>query len=626
MKKLLGFLIVILICAFGPINVGAQGYEEWTASVGDQGSHYESGYAITLDSEGNVYSAGNGKIGDWTGGIFVKYNGNTGAQEWVVQHPNINVDEFGRKSIIVDSGYVYIVGGWCMYGNPGIIAAKYDATTGIKQWDAWYQPQPHWVYAAFFNLAVDHQGNVYVGGYTSTTWVVVKYDSTGFQIWEAFHPYFYAVERAMAVDAAGDVYVTGQAYYGLVQKPWDFCTVKYDGETGNIVWRSTYNGPRENSIDISMDIAIDLDGNIYVTGLSQGQYYDFATVKYNPDGEELWVARFNGGGDDIAKKIAVDADGNVYVSGYSYEIGSGKNYLTIKYDRQGNEIWAARYTNLAFPDSEDEARSMALDPFGNVYITGISEESDSRFNLTTVKYNSSGEQQWVVRTGISNSPQYQVGSPDIAVNADGVYITGYAGIPNHRDRFVTIKYPLEIPNQPPVANAGPDQIIIDVDLSGSETVTFDGSASYDPDTDDTISYVWKKNWAIIGNEVSFNRGFAVGEHLVTLTVIDNVEANDTDTTTITILEGTPSGAIYDLISVIKDMNLQIGISNSLDRKLERIRASLDAIQAGNRQDAIQLLRSFILECEAQRGINLTYTQADYLIYRANLIIAFLGRE
>jgi hypothetical protein len=629
MKKLLGFLIVILIYAFCPIKAEAQGYEEWIASVGDEGPTWESGTTIALDSEGNVYSWGSG-IGGWSGTTLVKYNGITGAQEWLVQISNLGANIYGRKSIIVDSGYVYIAGGGGGSGIPDIVAAKYDATTGSKVWNAWYDPI---LYSSFclWTLALDHGGNLYVGGYHGERWLVLKYDSTGVQKWEAFDYNLFGLVKAMAVDAAGDVYVTGEARYGLVSQSGDYFTIKYEGERGTVIWCSTYDGPRVDSRDYPTDIAIDLEGNIYVTGPSQGQsglyIYDYATVKYDPEGNELWVARYNGQAQHSTIRIALDAVGNVHVSGHCYGTGSGKDYLTLKYNPQGEELWAARYTNLAFPNSEDEAKDMALDPFGNVYVTGKSEQSDPKFNLTTVKYNSSGELQWVVRTGTTRGPQYSSEGADIAVNAEGVYVTGHAQIrvPFHRDTFVTVKYPLEIPNQPPVANAGPGQIITDADLSGSEIVTLDGSASYDPDTGDTIGYVWEKNEAIIGNEVNFDKEFALGEHLVTLTVFDNVEVTDSDTTIITILEGTPAGAIDNLISVIQDMNLHQGISNSLDKKLERIRASLDAVQAGNRQDAIHLLQSCILECEAQRGRILTNQQADYLIYKANLIIAFLER-
>lgn len=46
---------------------------------------------------------------------------------------------------------------------------------------------------------------------------------------------------------------------------------------------------------------------------------------------------------DLAQALAVDSEGNVYVTGYSYGKGTDYDYLTIKYDPQGKRLWEARY-------------------------------------------------------------------------------------------------------------------------------------------------------------------------------------------------------------------------------------------------------------------------------------------
>lgn len=52
-------------------------------------------------------------------------------------------------------------------------------------------------------------------------------------------------------------------------------------------------------------------------------------------------------------------------------------------------------------------------------------------------------------------------------------------------------------NQPPVANAGADQVVFDTNLDGFETITVDGSASFDPDGS-VASYAWFEGEALLG--------------------------------------------------------------------------------------------------------------------------------
>ena len=95
-------------------------------------------------------------------------------------------------------------------------------------------------------------------------------------------------------------------------------------------------------------------------------------------------------------------------------------------------------------------------------------------------------------------------------------------------------------NIPPVANAGEDQTVTDSDGDGSEAVTLDGWASYDPDGT-IVAYQWMEGGNVLSTDVSFTYSFAVGSHAVTLTVTDNEGATDTDTVTITVNE--PSAGV-----------------------------------------------------------------------------------
>ena len=90
-----------------------------------------------------------------------------------------------------------------------------------------------------------------------------------------------------------------------------------------------------------------------------------------------------------ARAIAVDGSGNVYVSGTS--VGSGTwDYATIKYQRNRTTEWIARYNG---PDNHNDfANAMTIDGSGNVYVTGSCANHCGSADFATVKYNSAGQE------------------------------------------------------------------------------------------------------------------------------------------------------------------------------------------------------------------------------------------
>jgi len=105
---------------------------------------------------------------------------------------------------------------------------------------------------------------------------------------------------------------------------------------------------------------------------------------------QIWVARYNGpgNGEDGAHAIAVDNAGNVYVTGPSPGYDTYIDYATVKYNSSGVEQWVARYDGPAIYD--DYATVIAVDAAGNAYVTGPSEGCGTWQDYATVKYSSMG--------------------------------------------------------------------------------------------------------------------------------------------------------------------------------------------------------------------------------------------
>lgn len=104
---------------------------------------------------------------------------------------------------------------------------------------------------------------------------------------------------------------------------------------------------------------------------------------------------------------------------------------------------------------------------------------------------------------------------------------------------VVIRGVVETGGTPPVADAGPDQTVEDPGGSGSAQVTLDGSASYDPDGV-IVSYEWSEGGVVLGSSAILPVNFVYGQHVVTLTVVDNEQFVSTDDVIITTAQGAVS--------------------------------------------------------------------------------------
>ena len=148
----------------------------------------------------------------------------------------------------------------------------------------------------------------------------------------------------MVVSPSGEVYMTGRLWAPFAYRIF-YWTIALN-TNGTARWSKSYDPtPTVQSYHRANGIALDPLGNVYVTGQSSPTYgfpvFDFLTIKYDNDGHELWTKRYNGpaSGDDIAIGIAVTPDGGIFVAGQSANTNGGTDITLIKYLDFANIQW-----------------------------------------------------------------------------------------------------------------------------------------------------------------------------------------------------------------------------------------------------------------------------------------------
>jgi len=285
-------------------------------------------------------------------------------------------------------------------------------------------------------------------------YLTIKYDAFGNQLW--IKRYNGPADGndapgSMIIDASGNVFVTGVSPGIGTAK--DIATIKYDTD-GNEIWVNRYSGPGAFD-DFGAQIAGDVSGNVFVAGSAVFDgTFDMIAIKYNSDGTELWARSYDSPAHagDQAHALAVDALGNVYITGVENGglPGSERDIATVKYSSSGDRLWVRSYNGPA--DDRDEANSAAVDALGNVYVTGFSDDIDTERDYITIKYNPEGVEQWVARYAgprVEPDPvpeeEFDIAHA-IAVDASAnVYVTGQSDGAGTDHDYATIKYVQPLP-------------------------------------------------------------------------------------------------------------------------------------------------------------------------------------
>lgn len=253
--------------------------------------------------------------------------------------------------------------------------------------------------------------------------------------------------NAVAVDSTGNIYAGGSQYAngiytyggqnlsGAATASGNCSIVRYNPD-GTTQW-AIANSTGLNGCQI-LGMAVDNSGNVYAAGsLGATQTYTFngvaktgvvpnsniLLIKMNSSGAVQWVRTTSSGtGATQFNAVSVDSTGNIYAAGHqgqattnTYDgasatssFNSGNNALIVKYDTNGNGIWARSVTGAT---AASAFSAVTTDSAGNIYaagsvsttgtftfsgnaVTGVSAAN----NAVVVKYSSAGTGLWARTT------------------------------------------------------------------------------------------------------------------------------------------------------------------------------------------------------------------------------------
>jgi hypothetical protein len=363
--------------------------------------------------------------------LFTIISSSAFAQQWsFATHAGGDSSDYGTRVAFDTEGNSYVVGefsGTASFDNIQLL--------GTGKWNLYlakYSPHGDILWARtvarttgagsdlYANaLVVDHSGSIYIAGrfsvdvdFSGTTFeckgasdiYLVKLKGDGDLDWVkraggvGLGVYGLDAARGIALDSAGNCYITGtynsDATFDSIAiscfNTTEVFIAKYSS-SGNVLWVTSGDG--YGFTHLALSIAIDKEGNSYVTGVFFNRLIlgddtleavdaeqKMFVAKLDPNGSVVWAERVGSGGYyGSGQDIAVDGNENIYIASYfraGISFGAKEFYynnalryalLTIKYDRNGAFIWGSQSYGA---DQTATPTKVGLDSEGDLYITG----------------------------------------------------------------------------------------------------------------------------------------------------------------------------------------------------------------------------------------------------------------
>ncbi|WP_061233574.1 SBBP repeat beta-propeller lipoprotein, LipL53 family [Leptospira noguchii] len=261
--------------------------------------------------------------------------------------------------------------------------------------------------------------------------------------------------KNLIVGARSSIYITGETTGGVYNATSvgirDLIFGRYDSQMNPIGNSTRQIGNAGVSLEVQ-DIAVDSNGNIYITGNTKNHFRgiqlfgatDIFLIKLDPNGNELWAIQKGFANSALSSaKIILDSLENIYITGRSTGpyggTKSGANGFIAKFSNvDGNEEWAKQ---IAFPQAQSFPTGLTFDKTTNmIYVTGITD-ADYKNNkkpaigqndIFIFKYDSQGNRQFFAQLGtVSKS----LDAPSITVDLSGNVFVGGTSNGRFKDKL-----------------------------------------------------------------------------------------------------------------------------------------------------------------------------------------------
>jgi len=376
------------------IKYSSSGSVMWQTFFNGYGNILDECKAAYLDPEGNSYITGfTGDTNSVLKVITIKVNPQGDILWQKIFLPPAYNQGFGLSITADNSGNIYTCGSVRRAnGTNSIVILKYSTAGDLLGY-------------TFFNInaasnetpvsvCCDIRGNIYVlassnavGGVNDL--LLLKYDPAFNLKWQnTFSGSAFGNDMPVKMILSPDNRLVVAAAVYNAPGGLDYAAYRFDTSSA-LIMQYFYNGTGNNQ-DIPYDITCDSANNIFITGSSRNSdtlgSEDIFTMKIDPTSQLLWQKRYNGTGRgiDYGTAITVDNRGNVFVGGSTDKHDYHLQYALLKYNTFGDLEWLTEYSRIE--NSEDFVYTAIADNRGSVYITGISFDSLSDYDIATIKY------------------------------------------------------------------------------------------------------------------------------------------------------------------------------------------------------------------------------------------------